>query len=90
MQFTTDFQEKDIVFGGDKKLEKVIDEINELFPLAKDDQVDERSQYDRVRLREGTSRYDKRMLLRPFLPEHWDAAQIQHLQNPRQLQLIRD
>ncbi|MBN2907838.1 MAG: nitrogenase molybdenum-iron protein alpha chain [Rhodobacteraceae bacterium] len=35
MQFTTDFQEKDIVFGGDKKLEKTIDEINELFPLAK-------------------------------------------------------
>ncbi|MCV6597983.1 MAG: nitrogenase molybdenum-iron protein alpha chain [Mangrovicoccus sp.] len=34
MQFTTDFQEKDIVFGGDKKLEKTIDEINELFPLA--------------------------------------------------------
>ncbi|PPQ35498.1 nitrogenase molybdenum-iron protein alpha chain [Rhodopila globiformis] len=35
MQFTSDFQEKDIVFGGDKKLEKLIDEINELFPLAK-------------------------------------------------------
>jgi nitrogenase molybdenum-iron protein alpha chain len=35
MQFTSDFQEKDIVFGGDKKLEKVIDEIGELFPLAK-------------------------------------------------------
>jgi nitrogenase molybdenum-iron protein alpha chain len=35
MQFTTDFQEKDIVFGGDKKLEKVIDEINDIFPLAK-------------------------------------------------------
>ena len=34
MQFTTDFQEKDIVFGGDKKLEKTIDEINELFPLS--------------------------------------------------------
>ncbi|ARE40501.1 Nitrogenase (molybdenum-iron) alpha chain [Rhodovulum sp. P5] len=34
-QFTTDFQEKDIVFGGDKKLEKTIDEINELFPLSK-------------------------------------------------------
>jgi len=34
MQFTTDFQEKDIVFGGDKKLEKTIDEINGLFPLA--------------------------------------------------------
>ncbi len=33
MQFTSDFQERDIVFGGDKKLEKVIDEINELFPL---------------------------------------------------------
>ena len=33
MQFTTDFQEKDIVFGGDKKLEKVIDEIETLFPL---------------------------------------------------------
>ncbi|CDN51719.1 nitrogenase molybdenum-iron protein alpha chain [Neorhizobium galegae] len=33
MQFTSDFQEKDIVFGGDKKLEKVIDEIEELFPL---------------------------------------------------------
>ncbi len=33
MQFTSDFQEKDIVFGGDKKLEKVIDEIQELFPL---------------------------------------------------------
>ncbi|MCM2396651.1 nitrogenase molybdenum-iron protein alpha chain [Rhizobium sp. S95] len=33
MQFTSDFQEKDIVFGGDKKLEKVIDEIEALFPL---------------------------------------------------------
>ena len=33
MNFSTDFQEKDIVFGGDKKLEKCIDEINELFPL---------------------------------------------------------
>ncbi|MGL4556969.1 MAG: nitrogenase molybdenum-iron protein alpha chain, partial [Afipia sp.] len=33
MQFTTDFQEKDIVFGGDKKLEKTIDEIEALFPL---------------------------------------------------------
>jgi nitrogenase molybdenum-iron protein alpha chain len=33
MQFTSDFQEKDIVFGGDKKLETLIDEIQELFPL---------------------------------------------------------
>ncbi|MBI5920770.1 MAG: nitrogenase molybdenum-iron protein alpha chain [Betaproteobacteria bacterium] len=33
MQVTSDFQEKDIVFGGDKKLDKVIDEINNLFPL---------------------------------------------------------
>jgi len=35
MQFTSDFQEKDIVFGGDKKLEKIIDEIEVLFPLNK-------------------------------------------------------
>ncbi|MCE6950075.1 nitrogenase molybdenum-iron protein alpha chain [Cereibacter sphaeroides] len=35
MQVTTDFQENDIVFGGDKKLEKTIDELNELFPLNK-------------------------------------------------------
>jgi nitrogenase molybdenum-iron protein alpha chain len=35
MQFTSDFQEKDIVFGGDKKLDKLIDEINVLFPLSK-------------------------------------------------------
>ncbi|WP_158046205.1 nitrogenase molybdenum-iron protein alpha chain [Skermanella pratensis] len=34
MHFTSDFQEKDIVFGGDKKLAKVIDEINDLFPLV--------------------------------------------------------
>lgn len=33
MQVTSDFQERDIVFGGDKKLEQMIDEINELFPL---------------------------------------------------------
>ncbi len=33
MQVTSDFQEKDIVFGGDKKLDKVIDEIATLFPL---------------------------------------------------------
>ncbi len=33
MQFTSDFQEKDIVFGGDKKLAKIIDEIQDLFPL---------------------------------------------------------
>nr|WP_321457599.1 nitrogenase molybdenum-iron protein alpha chain [uncultured Cohaesibacter sp.] len=35
MNFTSDFQEKDIVFGGDKKLGKIVDEINMLFPLAK-------------------------------------------------------
>src|SRR5450759_1331955 len=35
MQFTSDFQEKDIVFGGDKKLAKIMDEIEELFPLNK-------------------------------------------------------
>ncbi|QKC92412.1 nitrogenase molybdenum-iron protein alpha chain [Mesorhizobium sp. NZP2234] len=34
MQFTSDFQEKDIVFGGDKKLEKIIDEVEDLFPLS--------------------------------------------------------
>lgn len=34
MHFTSDFQEKDIVFGGDKKLRKAIDEINDLFPLV--------------------------------------------------------
>ena len=33
MQFTSDFQEKDIVFGGDKKLAKIMDEIMEIFPL---------------------------------------------------------
>jgi len=35
MNFTSDFQEKDIVFGGDKKLAKLIDEIEVLFPLHK-------------------------------------------------------
>ncbi len=35
MQITSDFQEKDIVFGGDKKLDKMIDEINALFPLSR-------------------------------------------------------
>ena len=35
MQFTSDFQERDIVFGGDKKLAKLIDELEELFPLSK-------------------------------------------------------
>ncbi|ALG66995.1 nitrogenase molybdenum-iron protein alpha chain [Beggiatoa leptomitoformis] len=35
MNFTSDFQEKDIVFGGDKKLDKLIDEIEVLFPLNK-------------------------------------------------------
>ncbi|WP_417066843.1 nitrogenase molybdenum-iron protein alpha chain [Niveibacterium terrae] len=34
MQLTSDFQEKDIVFGGDKKLEQVIDELEVLFPLS--------------------------------------------------------
>ncbi|MDR3437090.1 nitrogenase molybdenum-iron protein alpha chain [Telmatospirillum sp.] len=33
MQITSDFQEKDIVFGGDKKLAKLIDEIETIFPL---------------------------------------------------------
>lgn len=33
--FTTDFKERDIVFGGDKKLEQAIREIHELFPAAK-------------------------------------------------------
>jgi nitrogenase molybdenum-iron protein alpha chain len=35
LQFTSDFQEKDIVFGGDKKLATIIDEIEVLFPLNK-------------------------------------------------------
>ncbi len=35
MQFTSDFQERDIVFGGDKKLAKIIDEIETLFPLSR-------------------------------------------------------
>ncbi len=35
MQFTSDFQEKDIVYGGDKKLATLLKEAKELFPLAK-------------------------------------------------------
>ncbi|WP_272944755.1 nitrogenase component 1 [Gorillibacterium massiliense] len=35
MQITSDFQETDIVFGGDKKLEQICREIVELFPLVK-------------------------------------------------------
>ncbi|WP_353570735.1 nitrogenase molybdenum-iron protein alpha chain [Candidatus Albibeggiatoa sp. nov. BB20] len=35
MNFTSDFQEKDIVFGGDKKLGKLLTEIEQLFPLHK-------------------------------------------------------
>ncbi|AYH43399.1 nitrogenase molybdenum-iron protein alpha chain [Azoarcus sp. DN11] len=35
LQITSDFQEKDIVFGGDKKLDKLIDELKTVFPLAK-------------------------------------------------------
>ena len=35
MNFTSDFQEKDIVFGGDKKLGQLIDEAESLFPLSK-------------------------------------------------------
>ncbi|MFL5273048.1 MAG: nitrogenase component 1, partial [Anaeromyxobacteraceae bacterium] len=35
MQMTSDFQEKDIVYGGDKKLAKLLEEAKELFPLAK-------------------------------------------------------
>ncbi|WP_141432872.1 nitrogenase molybdenum-iron protein alpha chain [Bacillus sp. 03113] len=34
MQVTSDFQERDIVFGGDKKLEELCREIKEMFPLA--------------------------------------------------------
>jgi len=35
MQVTSDFQERDIVFGGDKKLGQLIDEVEALFPLNK-------------------------------------------------------
>ncbi|MEF8736593.1 MAG: nitrogenase component 1 [Candidatus Accumulibacter necessarius] len=35
MNFTSDFQEKDIVFGGDKKLAKLIGRNRTLFPLHK-------------------------------------------------------
>src|SRR5512146_1270436 len=35
MQMTSDFQEKDIVYGGDKKLAVLLGEVKELFPLAK-------------------------------------------------------
>src|SRR5208337_2608064 len=35
MHITTDFQEKDIVYGGDKGLDVALHELKELFPLAK-------------------------------------------------------
>ncbi len=35
VHITSDYQEKDIVFGGDKKLEQILRELKELFPLAK-------------------------------------------------------
>ncbi len=35
LNFTSDFQERDIVFGGDKKLTKLIEEMEMLFPLTK-------------------------------------------------------
>jgi nitrogenase molybdenum-iron protein alpha chain len=35
MDFTSDFQERDIVYGGDKKLEVLLREADELFPLNK-------------------------------------------------------
>ena len=35
MHFTSDFQEKDIVYGGDKKLATLLREAKDLFPLAK-------------------------------------------------------
>lgn len=35
MQMTSDFQEKDIVYGGDKKLATLLREVKDLFPLAK-------------------------------------------------------
>jgi len=35
MHITTDFQEKDIVYGGDKSLHAALHELKELFPLAK-------------------------------------------------------
>ncbi len=35
MQVTSDFQERDIVFGGDKNLDAMIDELDTMFPLAK-------------------------------------------------------
>ena len=35
MHITTDFQEKDIVYGGDKNLDAALHELKELFPLAK-------------------------------------------------------
>lgn len=33
--FTSDFQERDIVYGGDKKLVKLLQEVEQLFPLNK-------------------------------------------------------
>jgi nitrogenase molybdenum-iron protein alpha chain len=35
MQMTSDFQEKDIVYGGDKKLAVLLKEVKDLFPLAR-------------------------------------------------------
>ncbi|MBF0465080.1 MAG: nitrogenase molybdenum-iron protein alpha chain [Nitrospirae bacterium] len=35
MHVTSDFQERDIVFGGDKRLAQICREIKEMFPLAK-------------------------------------------------------
>src|ERR1035438_2861003 len=59
MQFTSDFQENDIVFGGDKKLAKIIDEIEGLFPLNKGISIQSEQEGRRQRAR----------LLHRLLPE---------------------
>lgn len=35
LNFTSDFQERDIVFGGDKKLTTILEEVDTLFPMNK-------------------------------------------------------
>ena len=67
MQFTSDFQEKDIVFGGDKKLAKIIDEIEVLFPLEQGHHrpVGMPDRPDRRRHRGGRRRRSEGIAARP-------------------------
>jgi len=64
--------------------------VDRLFRLAEDDQIGKRSEWHRIGKGEGTAADHQRIAFASFRGTHRDPGEVQHLEEPGQLELVAD